>query len=44
VVAVLVSAIVRIWEGVGGFNVLLNLLVALVFGYGVPTKSKFGTP
>ena len=28
-VAVLVSAIVRIW-GVGGFHVLVNLLVALI--------------
>ena len=34
-VAVLVYAVVRIW-GVWGFNVLVNLLVALVFGYGVP--------
>jgi hypothetical protein len=33
-VAVLVSAIVRIWE-VGGFHLLVNLLVALVFGYGM---------
>ena len=34
-VAVLVSAIVHIW-GVEGFHVLVNLLVALVFGCGVP--------
>ena len=33
-VAVLVSAIVRIWGG-GGFHELVNLLVALVFGYGM---------
>ena len=34
-VDVLVTTIVRIWGG-GGFHVLVNLLVALVFGYGVP--------
>jgi len=34
VVTVLESAIVRIW-GVGVFHVLVNLLVALVFGYGM---------
>jgi hypothetical protein len=32
VVAVLVCAIVGIW-GVGGFHVLVNLLVALVYFY-----------
>ena len=27
--------------GVGGFHVLVNLLVALVFGYGVPNFCNF---
>jgi hypothetical protein len=39
-VAVLVSAIVRIWGG-GGFHVLVNLLVALIFGYGMPNFCNF---
>jgi hypothetical protein len=40
-VAVLVSAIVRIWGG-GGFHVLVNLLVALVFGYDMPNLDFVG--
>ena len=38
-IAVLVSAIVRIWGW--GFHVLVNLLVAPVFGYGMPNICNF---